>query len=208
VDPGTKRGNRPENTLDGRRIGEHNPTNGNHRENAPMRIRKATSRAGAVVILLATGSNANAVTKYWITRAATCSTYNTHQQPGVGNRTGRDALQAYTDRRTFGYCDVKLPDNATIKSGRAYGSDTSLQQMTFSVRKASYCAEDYTAIVTWSSTDNVEEPACTQAQWVSAIVTEAVDNANNAHYFYFEIPYAVEPDLLRLWNVEIQYQVS
>jgi hypothetical protein len=34
-----------------------------------------------------------------------------------------------------------------------------------------------------------------------------VNNSTNSYYFYFEIPYALDPDLLRLWNVEIQYEV-
>ncbi len=153
------------------------------------------------------GAPAAAATKYWITRATTCSTFTNTAPPGTGNRTGNDALRAFTDRTTYGYCSVKLPDNATIKSGRAYGSDTSIQTMTFSIRKANYCSEAYASIATWSSTDNNADPACTQAQWTSAIVTEAVDNLNNTYYFYFQIPYALSPELLRLWNVEIAYDV-
>ena len=152
-------------------------------------------------------SNA-ATTKYWITRAATCSTYSSASPPGTGNlKQPKDSLRAFTDRTTYGYCDVKLPDNATIKSGRAYGSDTSIQTMSFAVRKSQYCAEAFSDIVAWSSTNNSAEPICTSAQWTSATVTEAVNNSTNSDYFYFEIPYALDPDLLRLWNVEIQYEV-
>lgn len=76
-----------------------------------------------------------ATTKYWVTRVVACTTYTDADFPRKsGNLTGSDALRAYFNQKTYGYCDVKLPDN-------------------------------------------------------------------------FEIPYAEDEDDLRLWNIEIMYEV-
>lgn len=115
---------------------------------------------------------------------------------------GRSLTERPTDTATI------VPDNATIKRGRAYGSDTnSVLNMTFSIRKALYCSESFTAIATWTSTDNVANPTCIQATWASGALAEAVSNTANTYYFYFEIPYSLNEDNLRLWNVEIEYEV-
>ncbi|MEZ4468987.1 MAG: hypothetical protein R3F43_32280 [bacterium] len=123
--------------------------------------------------------------------------------------TNKDALKARGDGWTVGYCDVKLPDDATIRWGRAYGADgNALQAISFALRKALYCSEDYSDIATWTSTDNGEDPSCTTAGWTNANqLNDAVSNSTYTYWFYFSIPYSLDPDNLRLWNLEIEYQV-
>ena len=101
---------------------------------------------------------------------------------------------------------MKLPDNATITAVHSYGFDNNpLQAMTFSLRKAQWGCENYSAIATFSSTDNVG--GCTSSLWSSAAVAEAVNNASYTYWYFFEIPYSADPDDLRLWNLEIVYTV-
>ncbi|MEZ4465633.1 MAG: hypothetical protein R3F60_18660 [bacterium] len=103
---------------------------------------------------------------------------------------------------------MKLPEGATIRWGRAYGSDTSLQAMSFALRRATFCSEAYSDIVAWSSTDNAADPVCTAAGWTNAVqLNEVVNNSQYTYWFYFMIPYSLQPDALRLWNLEIEYQV-
>jgi hypothetical protein len=158
----------------------------------------ALAAAAFGLVMLGAAQDAHAVTTtWWHVRATTCSQGSFNRNMDGSYTIGAMQNQSsVSETRVF--CDVQLPENATITAFYVYGSDSSASNMTIYLQRYPYNGTTLTTIATVTSSNAA-------TTWSSTGLSHAINNPSYVYQVAAIVPNEATGAALQLWTFEIEY---